>query len=71
MELIPVDYTNYKCAIEIQKKIFPHIDGTLNILASLGRDLFQKRTGLSYEDDSIKYFIAYDNDEAVGITGIY
>ena len=71
MELIPVDYTNYKCAIEIQKKIFPHIDGTLNILASLGRDLFQKRTGLSYEDDYIKYFIAYDNDEAVGITGIY
>lgn len=71
MELIPVDYTNYKCAIEIQKKIFPHEDGTMNILASLGRDLFQKRTGLSYEDDYIKYFIAYDNDEAVGITGIY
>ena len=56
MELIPVDYTNYKCAIEIQKKIFPHEDGTLNILASLGRDLFLKRTGLSYEDDHVKYF---------------
>ena len=71
MELIPVDYTNYKRAIEIQKKIFPHEDGTLNILASLGRDLFLKKTGLSYEDDYVKYYIAYDNDEMVGITGIY
>lgn len=66
-----VDFTNYKKAIEIQKTIFPHEDGTLNILASLDRDLFMQKTSLFYEDDHVKYYIAYDNDEAVGISGTY
>lgn len=71
MRLEPVDYTNYKKAIEIQKEIFPEDDGTLNILASLDRDLFMHKTGLFYEDDQVKYYIAYSGNEAVGITGIY
>lgn len=66
-----VDFINYKKAIEIQKTIFPHEDGTLNILASLDRDLFMKKTGLFYEDDHVKYYIAYDEDEAIGISGTY
>ena len=71
MRLELVDYTNYKKAIEIQNEIFPEEDGTINILASLDRDLFMRKTGLFYEDDHIKYYIAYDGDEVVGITGIY
>lgn len=43
MKFILVDFTNYKKAIEIQNKIFPKEDGTINILASLDRDLFKKK----------------------------
>lgn len=71
MRLELVDYTNYKQAIATQKEIFPEEDGTMNILASLDRDLFMRKTGLFYEDDHVKYYIAYDGDEVVGITGIY
>ena len=71
MRLEPVDYTNYKKAIEIQKEIFPEEDGTMNILASLGRSLFMQKTGLFYEDDHVRYYIAYSGNEAVGITGTY
>ena len=35
MEFVLVDFTNYKKAIEIQNKIFPEEDGTVNILACL------------------------------------
>lgn len=66
-----VDFNNYKIAIKIQNEIFPNEDGTLNILASLDRELFMKKTGMFYEDDNVKYYIAYINNEAIGITGIY
>ena len=71
MKFVLVDFTNYKKAIEIQNKIFPNEDGTINILASLDRDLFKKKTGMDYEDDNVKYYIAYDNNEAIGITGLH
>ncbi len=71
MKFVLVDFTNYKKAIEIQNKIFPKEDGTINILASLDRDLFKKKTGMDYEDDNVKYYIAYENNEAIGITGLY
>ena len=71
MKFILVDFTNYKKAIEIQNKIFPKEDGTINILASLDRDLLKKKTGMDYEDDNVKYYIAYENNEAIGITGLY
>ena len=71
MKFVLVDFTNYKKAIEIQNKIFPNEDGTINILASLDRDLLKKKTGMDYEDDNVKYYIAYDNNEAIGITGLY
>lgn len=66
-----VNFSNYKEAIKIQNEIFPCEDGTLNILASLNRELFMKETGIFYEDDNVKYYIAYVNDKAIGITGIY
>ena len=62
---------NYKKAIEIQNKIFPEEDGTVNILASLDRNLFIEKTGMNYVDDHVKYYIVYDNNEEVGITGLY
>lgn len=71
MELILVDKDNYKDAIEIQKSIFPNEDGTLNILASIDRELFIQVTGLSYVDDHIKYYLAKVDNRYVGITGIY
>ena len=71
MKLEIVDFNNYKKAIKIQREIFPNEDGTLNILASLDRDLFMKLTGMYYDDDNVKYYIAYINDEQIGITGIY
>ncbi len=71
MEFALVDYSNYKKAIEIQNTIFPKEDGTINILASLDVDLFVKKTGIEYKNDNIKYYIAYDNNEVIGITGIY
>ena len=49
MEFVLVDFTNYKKAIEIQNIIFPNEDGTINILASLDRELFIKKT---YKVDS-------------------
>ena len=71
MELVIVDKNNYKEAIEVQKSIFPTEDGTLNILASIDRDLFIEKTGMYYEDDNIKYYLAKIDNKYVGITGIY
>ena len=71
MEFVLVDFSNYKKAIEIQNEIFPDEDGTLNILASLGRNLFIEKTGMNYVDDHVQYYIVYDNNEEVGITGLY
>ncbi len=71
MEFVLVDFTNYKKAIEIQNIIFPNEDGTINILASLDRELFIKKTGIDYVEDNVKYYIVYDNNEEVGITGLY
>lgn len=71
MKLIPVDKTNYKEAIETQRSVFPHEDGTLNILASLDRSLFQKITGFSYPDDHVKYYLAEVDYKHIGITGLY
>jgi hypothetical protein len=65
-----VDFSNYKTAIKIQREIFPNEDGTINILASLDRDLFIKTTGVFYVDDDVKYYLAYNNEEIVGITGL-
>ena len=71
MEFVLVDFTNYKKAIEIQNTIFFFFYGTINILASLGRELFIEKTGIDYVDDHVKYFIVYDNNEEIGITGLY
>lgn len=71
MEFVLVDFTNYKKAIEIQNTVFPNEDGTINILASLDRELFIKKTGIDYGEDNVKYYIVYDNNEEVGITGLY
>ena len=71
MEFVLVDFTNYKKAIEIQNTVFPNEDGTINILASLDREIFIKKTGIDYGDDNVKYYIVYDNNEEVGITGLY
>ena len=71
MEFVLVDFTNYKKAIEIQNEIFPEEDGTVNILASLDRNLFIEKTGMNYVDDHVKCYIVYDNNEEVGITGLY
>lgn len=71
MELTIVDFNNYKKAIKIQNEIFPDEDGTLNILASLDRDLFMETTGLFYDDDNVKYYIASINNISIGITGLY
>ena len=40
-----IDFTNHKKAIKIQNEIFPKEDETLNILACINRELFQKKTG--------------------------
>lgn len=71
MELIMVTKDNYKEAIKIQKEIFPSENGTLNILASLDRETFIKNTKVEYIDDHIKYYLAKDNDNYIGITGLY
>lgn len=71
MELVLVDKSNYKEAIKIQNSIFPKENGSLNILASLDRELFIKLTGLNYQDDHIKYYLAKKDDDYIGITGIY
>ena len=71
MELIFVDKNNYKDAIAVQRKIFPNENGTLNILASLDREMFMEKTGIYYVDDHVKYYLAKVNNEYVGITGIY
>lgn len=71
MNLILIDKNNYKEAIDLQRKVFPNEDGTINILASLDRDLFIKLSGLDYIDDHIKYYLAEKDNEYVGITGIY
>lgn len=71
MELKIVDFDNYNEAIRIQNEIFPHEDGTINILASLDRNLFMKITGIFYPDDKVKYYIAILKNEPIGITGLY
>lgn len=71
MELVLVDKSNYNEAIEIQKSIFPLEDGTINILASIDRELFMKTTGLYYIDDHVKYYLAIKDGKYVGITGLY
>lgn len=71
MELIIVDKDNYKEAVKIQNSIFPNEDGTLNILASLGRELFIKSTKIPYLEDHVKYYLAKVDGNYVGITGIY
>lgn len=71
MKLDLVTFNNYKEAIRIQNIIFPHENGTLNILASLDRDLFMEKTNLFYPDDNVKYYLGLLKDEIVGITGVY
>ena len=71
MKLVKIDFSNYKIGIQIQKAIFPNEDGTLNILASLDRDLFIEKTGINYIDDHIKYYLAEKDLKYVGITGLY
>lgn len=71
MRLEAVNFNNYIKAIEVQNEIFPEADGTLNILASLDRDLFIKITGIKYPDDNVKYYLAYYEDKVIGITGLY
>ncbi len=71
MELLLVDKNNYLKAIEIQNSIFPKENGALNILASLDRDLFIRVSGVDYPDDHVKYYLAKENNDYVGITGLY
>lgn len=70
LEIKVVDFTNAMIAIDVQKRIFDE-DGTLNLLASLDRDLFMKEAGIFYPDDGVKYYLAYLDGEVVGITGLY
>lgn len=71
LEFKMVDFNNFPLAITVQKEIFPEEDGSLNILASLDRDLFNNLTSLDYIDDHIKYYLAYNKNAPVGITGFY
>lgn len=71
LEFKIVGFSDVESAIKLQKEIFPSEDGTLNLLASIDRDLFMKTTGVYYIDDKVKYYLAYINDELVGITGLY
>ncbi|MDD3187542.1 MAG: GNAT family N-acetyltransferase [Bacilli bacterium] len=66
-----IDFSNIKEAIKTQNEIFPNEDGTINLLASLDRNLFMNVTGIFYIDDNVKYYLAYLEDKIVGITGIY
>lgn len=66
-----VDLNNIKNAIKIQKEIFPHEDGTINLLSSLDRNLFMKISGIFYPDDKVKYYLAYFKNNLIGITGLY
>jgi GNAT superfamily N-acetyltransferase len=66
-----VDFTNSDEAIKVQRNIFKEEDGMINVLASLDRDLFVEITGINYPDDKIKYYLAYNGDVPVGITGLY
>lgn len=71
MKLELITFKNYKEAIKIQNTIFPHENGTLNILASLDRDLFTEKTNLFYPDDKVKYYLAYIEEKIIGMTGMY
>lgn len=71
LKFIVVDFHNVKDAIELQKEIFPNEDGTLNLLASIDRDLFMNITGVYYIDDKVKYYLVYYDGKLVGITGLY
>ena len=71
MRLELIDFNNYKTGISVQKEIFPTEDGTLNILTSLDKNLFIKTTGILYVDYDPKYYLVYNNDEIIGITGLY
>lgn len=66
-----VDFKNAQEAIEVQRTIFLPEDGLLNVLASLDRDLFIRETGLAYPDDKVKYYLAYKDNEPIGLTGLY
>lgn len=71
IRLILADRTNFRKAINIQNTIFPEENGTLNILASLDRDLFMEKTGLAYPDHHVRYWLAEMNSAYIGITGLY
>ncbi|MCH5166994.1 MAG: GNAT family N-acetyltransferase [Erysipelotrichales bacterium] len=71
MKLVKIDFSNYKIGIKIQNKIFTNEDGTINILASLDRNLFIEKTGINYIDDHVKYYLAEKDSKYVGITGLY
>jgi ribosomal protein S18 acetylase RimI-like enzyme len=66
-----VDFSNYQIAIRVQKEIFVQEDGTINILASLDRNLFNKVSGIFYHDDGVKYYLVYSCKQLIGITGLY
>ena len=71
MKLEIVNFDNYRNAIDVQKTIFPTEDGTINILASLDRELFISTTGLPYPDDGVKYYLARNDNVIIGIVGLY
>ena len=70
LEIKIVDFSNALEAIELQREIFKE-DGMINILASLDRDIFIKKTNIVYPNDHIKYYLAYYDNIPVGITGLY
>lgn len=71
LEFKVVDFYNVESAIKLQKEIFPNGDGTLNLLASIDRELFIKMTGVYYIDDKVKYYLVYSDNKLIGITGLY
>ena len=72
MILKKVDASNYIEAINTQKSIFPpYEDGTIEILASVDQKLLTKVTGISYPEESSTYYLAYNDNEIVGIAGLY
>ncbi len=62
MKFVPITPQNLEFALTIQREIFPHEDARANYMEAINPEP-------SYIEKL--YFIVYDNDNAVGLTGLY
>lgn len=53
---------NLSLACQIQNKIFPNEDGTVNYIEAVEKNPYRKE---------LDFYIAYDKDTPIGVTGIY